>query len=281
MALKPSASSTRPLLELFHPTRRRPTCAKLNQFSQTKSPFCSRNVSTVAPQHSEMEVDNSARPRWSYTPPAMAAPVRSRLPRREQPWKVNDDPAKLDSVYVRFLGPGGDEMLTDETKWLAVTHKSFDHGRRGFNDRLSYIGRLTITKCLGSSESNWLRSIAGRRIVELQMTLALLSSSAKDVFKVGEDPHGRDPFQHPAIEGIEVLNGGARAHLLHHKRIAETCQQYGLQHVIRWNPKRVSSRVAPLLQTSGLIFSSPITLTHLGMKWSLRKRSMLLSELLL
>lgn len=31
-------------------------------------------------------------------------------------------------------------MLSDEVKWLAVTHKSFDHGRRGFNDRLAYIG---------------------------------------------------------------------------------------------------------------------------------------------
>lgn len=31
-------------------------------------------------------------------------------------------------------------MLTDEVKWLAVTHKSFDHGRRGFNDRLAFLG---------------------------------------------------------------------------------------------------------------------------------------------
>ena len=34
-------------------------------------------------------------------------------------------------------------MLTDEVKWLAVTHKSFDHGRRGYNDRLAFFG---ITK---------------------------------------------------------------------------------------------------------------------------------------
>lgn len=72
------------------------------------------------------------------------------------------------------------------------------------------------------------------------MTLALLSSSAKDVFKVPKDPHGREPFRHPATEGIEILNGGARAHLLHHTRMAQMAQQYGLQHVIRWNPRRVS-----------------------------------------
>jgi large subunit ribosomal protein L15 len=72
------------------------------------------------------------------------------------------------------------------------------------------------------------------------MTLALLGSSAKDVFKVPEDPHGREPFQHPATQGIEVLLGRARAHLLHHSRIAEISQQFGLQSVVRWNPKNVS-----------------------------------------
>lgn len=55
-------------------------------------------------------------------------------------FKVNEDPKRLDDAYVRMLGPGGDKVLNDEAKWLAVTHKSFDHGRRGFNDRLAYLG---------------------------------------------------------------------------------------------------------------------------------------------
>lgn len=153
MAFKTNATSTRPLFELFHPTRQRPSCTKSNQFHRTKSPPLTRCVSTAAAQHSEMEVGSEARPRWSYTPPAMTAPVRSRLPRREQPWKVNGDPKMLDSFYIRFLGPGGDKSLTDETKWLAVTHKSFDHGRRGFNDRLSYIGTVSTFQTPGSIES--------------------------------------------------------------------------------------------------------------------------------
>jgi len=33
-------------------------------------------------------------------------------------------------------------MLTEEVKWLAVTHKSFDQGRRGYNDRLAFFGRI-------------------------------------------------------------------------------------------------------------------------------------------
>lgn len=55
-------------------------------------------------------------------------------------WHVNEDPEKVDAVYNRFLGKNGDKMLPDEIKWLAVTHKSFDQGRRGFNTRLAYYG---------------------------------------------------------------------------------------------------------------------------------------------
>ena len=58
-------------------------------------------------------------------------------------WECNSDPAKLDRFYIKFLGRGGDTVLTDEVKWLAVTHKSFDQGRRGFNDRLAFFGRMS------------------------------------------------------------------------------------------------------------------------------------------
>jgi hypothetical protein len=53
---------------------------------------------------------------------------------------VNKDPRKLDHMYIRLLGPEGPKLLSEESRWLAVTHKSFDHGRRGFNDRLSFLG---------------------------------------------------------------------------------------------------------------------------------------------
>ena len=79
-------------------------------------------------------------PRWASTPPRMMAPVRSKPPVPNNDFRANTDPLKLDSVYNNFFGRGGDRMLTEEVKWLAVTHKSFDHGRRGFNDRLSFLG---------------------------------------------------------------------------------------------------------------------------------------------
>ena len=60
-------------------------------------------------------------------------------------WAVNSDPKKLDDMYNRLLGQGGSRLLPEEIKWLAVTHKSFDQGRRGFNDRLALMGKLCLS----------------------------------------------------------------------------------------------------------------------------------------
>lgn len=84
-------------------------------------------------------------PRWQSTPPRMKAPVRSKPPIENNDFPVNEDPSRLDKIYTRVLGKEGDKMLTDEVKWLAVTHKSFDHGRRGYNDRLAFLGRSMST----------------------------------------------------------------------------------------------------------------------------------------
>jgi large subunit ribosomal protein L15 len=67
-------------------------------------------------------------------------PIRVRPKVKNNEFQCNDDPRKLDDMYTKFFGEGGDQWLSDETKWLAITHKSFDQGKRGFNDRLSYLG---------------------------------------------------------------------------------------------------------------------------------------------
>jgi len=73
----------------------------------------------------------------------MAMPLRLRRTTQQAPFLVNEDPAVLDEAYRKMLGKGGDQMLPEELKWLAVTHKSFDHARRGFNDRLAFLGMRT------------------------------------------------------------------------------------------------------------------------------------------
>jgi large subunit ribosomal protein L15 len=69
-------------------------------------------------------------------------PFRIRPQDKTNTWRCNEDPKKLNDFYAQMLGQGGEQMLSEEVKWLAVTHKSFDQGRRGFNDRLSYFGRF-------------------------------------------------------------------------------------------------------------------------------------------
>ncbi|KAJ9617207.1 hypothetical protein H2200_000928 [Cladophialophora chaetospira] len=165
-----------------------------------------------------MEVDGNAPPRWSQTPPALKAPVRVRPPRIPQPLKINKDQRKLDEFYNKFLGRDGHKMLSEETKWLAVTNKSFDAGRRGFNDRLAFFGK---------------------RILELQCSLGLISvADTSHPMKIEDlDPHGREPFRHPATESIECLLGGAHHWFTSHKQLANLAEQYGLPEVVRWHPR--------------------------------------------
>ena len=96
---------------------------------------------TSLPNRYDDEFERSQLPRWQATPPRMKAPFRSKPPpRKPSEYPVNEDPAVLDRVYVEVLGKDGDQVLTEEVKWLAVTHKSFDQGRRGYNDRLAFLG---------------------------------------------------------------------------------------------------------------------------------------------
>lgn len=109
---------------------------------------CANAVKTIAPvrqfsstQTRSDEARSTERPRWSYTPENMKAPFQPRVKNPSKAYTVNEDPANLDAMYIKLLGRGGDQVLTEEIKWLAITHKSFDQGRRGFNDRLAFFGR--------------------------------------------------------------------------------------------------------------------------------------------
>ena len=90
-----------------------------------------------------------------------------------------------------------------------------------------------------SNETNTIHD-AGKRIVDLQTTLGLLTASTSSRYlKDTKDPFGRQPFEHPALQGIECLNGGARDFFTHHKHLSALAQQYGIQDVMRWVPKKV------------------------------------------
>lgn len=107
----------------------------------TPSYFPTRLLSSSPNRHDQEEVDTPRR-RWEAPPPRMTAPFRSKPHVEGNEFYVNESQEVLDKVYEQVLGEGGDKMLTEEVKWLAVTHKSFDHGRRGYNDRLAFLGTV-------------------------------------------------------------------------------------------------------------------------------------------
>ena len=119
--------------------RTRPTCQCASSRSRTSMQHLS---TTSSSRDTHYENERAARPRWSYTPQKMTAPYPIHIKDPDKAWECNSDPAKLDRFYNKFLGRGGDIVLTEEAKWLAITHKSFDQGRRGFNDRLAFFGKL-------------------------------------------------------------------------------------------------------------------------------------------
>ena len=117
----------------------------------------------------------------------MTAPVSLKQNDPRNRFNVNERPQRLDKAYRDVFGDGGDQLLTEDVKWLAVTHKSFDQGRRGYNDRLAYLGK---------------------RIVDLQTSLAILAQPVEGA-GVQEvpvaDKHGREIFRHPATDILPKL----------------------------------------------------------------------------
>jgi len=138
-------------------TSTRPVCALLAAASSSlrlappsaaaalvRPSACAFSAATT-PRTPEHEAQENSLPRWQQTPPRMKAPFRIRPQARGGVLQVNKDPRRLDDAYIRLLGPDGDKVLRDEVKWLAVTHKSYDHGRQGFNDRLAFLGTRPAT----------------------------------------------------------------------------------------------------------------------------------------
>ena len=121
-------------------------CLATTHFNpQPEENFTAQPEETSLPSRFDDEIEHSQPPRWQATPPRMKAPFRSKPPpRKPSEYTVNEDPAVLDRVYVEVLGKDGDHVLTEEVKWLAVTHKSFDQGRRGYNDRLAFLGMVAL-----------------------------------------------------------------------------------------------------------------------------------------
>lgn len=166
-----------------------------------------------------------------------------RDPRRKI-WAVNEDPEKLDAMYNRLLGSNGDRMLPDEIKWLAVTHKSFDQGRRGYNTRLAYYGR---------------------NILAMETTRSVLTSPVKSDIKV-LDHHDRKPFYHPNLVNCDKLIQTQPQDIMSKRKMTNLATHVGLLEVTRWKPKRPedleASGLDVVLNTSLFAIVGAISLQH-------------------
>jgi len=80
---------------------------------------------------------------------------------------------------------------------------------------------------------------AGRRIVELQSSLALVHGAAANNSAPMPDQYGREPFSHPALQGLDGLTETAKLKTLEKRRLSQLAERYGLDGVLRWKPQRV------------------------------------------
>ncbi|PVH79596.1 hypothetical protein DL98DRAFT_516024 [Cadophora sp. DSE1049] len=217
-----ASNSTRRSLQSFI-RQARPVCecakprtSSIRQFSISRSK-----------RDADYEVEGEQRPRWSYTPEKMKAPYRWRIEDTEKKWECNSDPVRLDHFYIKMLGRGGDKVLTEEVKWLAITHKSFDQGRRGFNDRLAFFGR---------------------RILNLQTNIALLQSpTANQTQSLADPSDDRLHFVHPALDGLPNLTDVPISEILTKDRLGPLATQMGMREIMRWTPRNVQK-----LESSGI-----------------------------
>ncbi|KAH0497894.1 hypothetical protein TgHK011_005176 [Trichoderma gracile] len=201
---------------------------------------------TTTTTNSSSATATKPKPRWSHTPEGMKAPLQLDFAKspRNKVWAVNNDPARLDDVYNRLLGPGGSKMLPEELKWLAVTHKSFDQGRRGFNDRLALLGRLTMVM------------EATKEIVSKE---PLAGSILADQFD-------RQPLDDAQLLAVDNLNVMGPRDVMGKDKLYQLANKVGLLEVVRWKPrlpKRLeSSGVEVVLSSAIMAIVGAITLQH-------------------
>ncbi|KAM5344738.1 hypothetical protein ACJ41O_010600 [Fusarium nematophilum] len=211
----------------------------------------SDSTPTTTPESFKPESSSASKPaaplpRWSQTPPAMKAPLQLDFAKNphNKVWTVNNDPRRLDEVYDRLLGQGGSKLLPEELKWLAVTHKSFDQGRRGFNDRLALLGRMTL-------------------IMETTKTIV-----AKEPIpgSIVADEFDRQPFEHPQLQSLDNLTMEGPRDLAGKEKLSALAAEVGLIDVVRWKPRLVrklkASGVDVVLNGAVLAIIGAITLQH-------------------
>ncbi|KXJ93443.1 ribonuclease-III-like-domain-containing protein [Microdochium bolleyi] len=216
MALNTSRSAARLPQQALRACTRTAAPASRRTAAAAAQPF---STSPATRSEAGAAASGSLLPRWAQTPERMKAPFSPHItkdPARSR-WKVNDDPKRLDRALSSFLGQDGERLLPDELKWLSVTHKSFDQGRRGFNDRLAFLGRQI---CTFEATQNILTSPAVENAIE-------------------PDPFAsqRAPFQHKDLRSLDNFATRHPNDMFTFEKLAALAVETGVSEVVRWKPR--------------------------------------------
>lgn len=84
--------------------------------------------------------------------------------------------------------------------------------------------------------------LVGKRILELQISLALFHGASKTPFAERQDEYGREPFRHPALDGLAGVSVESKMQVLDLKRTVRLAEKYELESVVRWKPRKVCSQ---------------------------------------
>ncbi|KOS17215.1 54S ribosomal protein L15 [Escovopsis weberi] len=207
--------------------------------------------------------EGESKPRWKETPAQMKAPWQLDFAKnpKNKVWAVNNNPARLDEMYEKLLGPGGSRMLPEELKWLAVTHKSFDYGRRGFNDRLALMGRMTML---------------------MEATKEIVSQGPQEGSMV-PDQFDRTPVENQQLLSVDNLNIQGPKDVIAKEKLFSLADKVGLLDVVRWKPrltrKLESSGVETVLNSAILGIVGALTLQHGSVVASQLVRERILAQL--
>ena len=157
-------------------------------------------------------------------------------------WSVNSDPAVLDDMYNRLLGPGGSKMLPDELKWLAVTHKSFDQGRRGFNDRLALLGMSERESSEDAGDlGDVANGMAGRMTLVMETTKSIISKAPMEGTRIEDEfSDKRQAFEHEQLLLVDNLIVEGPKDVVGKEKLHALAQGVGMLNVLRWKPRLVS-----------------------------------------
>lgn len=206
-------------------------------FSSTPSPRGDA-AAAVAAETSEM-------PRWAQTPKRMKAPFSPHITKdpARSVWPVNESPEKLNMALANLLGKSGDRLLPEELKWLAVTHKSFDQGRRGMNDRLAFLGRqLATVECVQAILASQFtvaesapEGLVGETVEQTASDARMARSIPQDVFK-----GRREPFEPASLQKADKLSVVQPSDVLSVRKLHKLAVETGIAEVVRWKPRMVS-----------------------------------------